>query len=75
MQVHFSWFILNSILWFPAVSSAWTTADSRPLNYNSLRRPQATDDEPVTINVNIDLVSLLAVNEYEQVRLILVLIP
>jgi hypothetical protein len=58
----------TSVLLFPVVLGAWTTADLRPRNYNPLRRPQASGD-PVIVNVNIDLVSLLAVNEFEQVSL------
>lgn len=56
----------TSVLLFPVVLGAWTTSDLRPRNYNPLRRPDAAG-EPVTVNVNIDLVSLLAVNEFEQV--------
>ena len=56
----------TSVLFFPMALGAWTTADLRPINYNPLRRPDASGDA-VVVNVNIDLVSLLAVNEFEQV--------
>lgn len=48
-------------------NAAWTTADLTPKNYNPLRLPKV-DDQPVTVWITLDVMSLLAVDEAEQVQ-------
>ena len=45
----------------------WTSTDLRPNNYNNMRPPKVNGSEPVDVKVSVEVISLLAVNEFEQV--------
>lgn len=60
---------------FPlSVSSVWTTADLTPKNYNPLRLPKVENDKPVQVKVTVIVISLLKVDEAEQVRKIILIL-
>lgn len=52
------------------VSAVWTTSDLTPKNYNPLRLPKVENDKPVVVKVTVIVISLLKVDEAEQVRFI-----
>lgn len=45
----------------------WTTADLRPKNYNNLRPPKSNETGVVDVKVSVEIISILSVNEFEQV--------
>lgn len=48
-------------------SSSFLNVDIRPAGYNPLRRPTDANNTPTVVFTNIEIYSLLAVDEFEQV--------